>query len=556
MTALEPNYGQSDLISLVSESSTAKIGFAVANHIIHLAYQYDPSLYGISVRKVNAFRDNSDLKLVLHLFDDNLSNVQWICPNQAEYSFFSLHVNGEKHQLLKSLVELDGTERIVLSVDKKFSLATKFVITYGLNLLKQGLCEVVNGKDMPLQLGQWEVDMAMQLNASSRAPYRKRGIEPRRTPVMGYNTWNAFHCNVDENEVRRSVQFLLDLGLLDLGYEFINIDDCWQGYRDKASTKISSDRWRFPSGLATLGKFIHSKGFKFGIYTSRTSLTCQRRIASYNHEKIDAETYCNDFDIDFLKIDECFGEFDLNRSISWSRFKQGFDKCRDERNREVLMSVEYCRYQDEINPNCGSEVTELANMWRTTDDIHANFQSVMSNAHANDKMKKNASPGRFNDPDMLEVGNVGLNIEEQKTQFTLWAVMSSPLIIGTDLSTISIESLMILKNKKLIDVNQDVRLESNVQGGLMFREGEYEIWKKDLWSLDVGKAAVAVVNIGESGGSIDLKFEEVFQGISGKYVQVQNLWENNKEVKMNFSCSLKVEVKSHGTSAFLLTIVS
>jgi alpha-galactosidase len=189
--------------------------------------------------------------------------------------------------------------------------------------------------------------------------------------------------------------------------------------------------------MRALADYVHSKGLKFGLYTARGSGTCQSRPGSLNHEYIDAATYCS-WNLDYIKIDRCKGAQDMN--TSWSRFHEGLTKCFEETGREIVQSVESCDSPD----TCGQWVSKVANLWRTGGDVQNYWGSVMSNIHKNDIMADVATPGHFNDPDMLQVGNVGLTPIEQRSHFSLWCITAAPLLAGTDIEHASELSLLAL----------------------------------------------------------------------------------------------------------------
>eukprot|EP00755_Sulcionema_specki_P010542 Sspe_Gene.46749::Locus_23455_Transcript_1_1_Confidence_1.000_Length_2768::g.46749::m.46749/K07407/E3.2.1.22B, galA, rafA; alpha-galactosidase len=292
---------------------------------------------------------------------------------------------------------------------------------------------------------------------------------------MGFNSWNFYHCNIDENIVKAVADALIANGMHSVGYEYVNIDDCWQVARD-AQGVIVEDPTRFPSGMKALADYVHSKGLKFGLYTARGSRTCQSRPGSYAHEETDGKTYCG-WGLDFLKIDNCGGTNWKDVNTSWIKFRKQFDECYNTTGRYVWESIEYCSSPSD----CGEWIGETANSWRTTRDIQATWGSVMSNIHQNDKMASVARPGHFNDPDMLQVGNVGLSYTEQVSHFSLWCVTSAPLLLGTDVVHMKKETLAILTNRDAVAINQDLGVDGAVQGRLVrTANGTSEVWVKAL----------------------------------------------------------------------------
>eukprot|EP00055_Hartaetosiga_balthica_P012985 m.64883 g.64883 ORF g.64883 m.64883 type:complete len:906 (-) comp8128_c0_seq1:94-2811(-) len=326
--------------------------------------------------------------------------------------------------------------------------------------------------------------------------------EPILSPPMGFNSWNFYHCNINEMVIRSVAAAMIGNGMKAAGYQFVNIDDCWQVARDSNGT-IVPDPVRFPSGMAMLTQDIHDLGMKFGVYTARGTLTCQGRPASLGYEVIDASTYCYDWGLDYVKIDVCQGA--QNDRKSWTKFHDTFAQCFNNTKNYVVMSVESCE-----DPNdCGKWVASLANLWRTHSDIQATFSSILSNAKANNIMANVSSPGHFNDADMLQVGNVGLSFAEQKTHFALWCIMSSPLLAGTDLIHASNETLSILTAQELIWVNQDLGEDNNIQGVIVQDSNstsQFSIWKKTMSS---GEIVVLVVSEASVSLSVAIEWDTI-----------------------------------------------
>lgn len=219
---------------------------------------------------------------------------------------------------------------------------------------------------------------------------------------------------------------LVSSGLAKLGYQYVNIDDCWQVARDPDGT-INADPARFPGGIKALADYVHSKGLKFGLYSAQREFTCQSRPGSWKHEAQDVATYCN-WGVDYVKLDGCRGRGWQHQNTSWIKFRHAIDECTRTRGFPMVFSVESC---DDPN-QCGTWIPKLANLWRTGGDIQAYFGSVMSNAEHNTRMAEHAGPsggplggGHWNDADMLQVGNTGLSHDEQQSHFVrLFEVIS------------------------------------------------------------------------------------------------------------------------------------
>ena len=264
-----------------------------------------------------------------------------------------------------------------------------------------------------------------------------------RTPQMGWNSWNKFGCDINEKLIKETIDTLSDSGLKEVGYNYINLDDCWQKYRDENGV-IFPDPDRFPNGIKPLVDYAHSKGLKFGLYSDAGTKTCAGRPGSLGYEEIDAKTY-SDWGVDYLKYDNCY-----NEGIS---SKERYPKMRD-----ALMKVEHkifysmCNWGEE---EVATWAKDVGNSWRTTGDIIDNWKSMVKIIDDNNKWYQYAGYGHWNDPDMLEVGNGGMTLEEYKVHFGLWALSKAPLLIGCDINTMTKEIYDILTNNEIIAINQD-----------------------------------------------------------------------------------------------------
>eukprot|EP00947_MAST-08B_sp_MAST-8B-sp1_P003689 g3689.t1 len=346
------------------------------------------------------------------------------------------------------------------------------------------------------------------------------GLLKLRTPPLGWSSWNAFYCNVDEPSVRANAELLDTLGLRDAGYSFVNIDDCWMNETRGADGRLRvADK--FPSGMPKLAADLHAMGLKLGLYTSQTSKTCMGRAAAYGHEAIDTETYC-EWGVDYLKIDLCGGDQYSMLNTSWSKFRSAFDKCAQRRgggdDEGMVMSVEYCgpdhpgKGSTDPVTGCGAYVGDYADLWRTSSDLQPMWPSMYQTAASNDAMATVARPGKVNDPDMLQVGNFmfqegNMDKVEMKTHFGLWVVMGAPLILGKDLSdfddrTMSqSEFVAIVGNREMIAVDQDTRQAqgTNKTTSEQAHAGGYEVWTK---ALGDGGTAVFLFNNGAKGRGV------------------------------------------------------
>ena len=263
------------------------------------------------------------------------------------------------------------------------------------------------------------------------------------TPQMGWNTWNKFACAINETLIYDSIDAFVKSGLVEAGYKYINLDDCWQKSRDE-NNMIVPDNVTFPNGIEPLVKYAHRKGLYFGLYSSAGNYTCQGRPGSLDYEKEDAEQYAK-WEVDYLKYDNCYNN-GISSLIRYPKMRDALNKT----NRPIFYSL--CQWGRE---KVATWAGEVGNSWRTTGDIWDSWDSMINIIDENDKWYQYAGPGAWNDPDMLEVGNGGMTLIEYKTHFALWAISKAPLLIGCDITKMSEEIKNILTNPEVIAVNQD-----------------------------------------------------------------------------------------------------
>lgn len=331
-------------------------------------------------------------------------------------------------------------------------------------------------------------------------------------PPLGWNTWYAFGCHVTEADVRAAVDAMASNGMKTAGYEYVSLDDCWQGERDPEGHIHPNSR--FPD-MKALGDYIHSRGFKFGIYSSPGPKTCGGYAGSYGYEKEDAETYAS-WGVDFLKYDWC----SAGKVYQPSQIEGAYNKMHEAivmTGRPMIYSL--CEYGREAPWIWGPKIG--ANLWRTTDDVsnRINFQEyarMMFIGFGQEGLQHFAGPGHWNDPDFLQIGNQGLNLDEDKTQMTLWSLLAAPLFSSTDVTKLSDAQLAVLTNREVIAVDQDPK---GIQGHRLSQVGPVQVWAKPL---SRGRTAVGLINSGESPFPASVNFRDI-----GYFnpVRVRDLWE-------------------------------
>jgi alpha-galactosidase len=373
-----------------------------------------------------------------------------------------------------------------------------------------------------------------------------------RTPPMGWNNWNTFGCNVSETLVRQMADALVANGMAALGYQYVVVDDCWFDPVRDAAGNLRGNPTRFPSGMRALGDYLHARGLKFGIYQSPTDRTCAQRVGTYpgstgsqGHELQDAQTFAS-WGVDYLKYDWCSPAGTIQEQV------QRFALMRDalaSTGRPIVYS---------INPNSFHAITgpsrnwgDVANQWRTTEDITNAWDTGNTNSFpmgvrnilaVNSPLAAYAAPGRFNDPDMLEVGNGGMNDTEMRTHFSMWAVMAAPLIAGNDLRNASTATLNILRNQALIAVNQDPL---GLQAVQILDDGVRRILARRLTNGDV---AVALFNQGSGATTVSTTAAAV--GKSGSSFTLRDLWTSGVT---STSGTISASVPANGTVVYRLS---
>ncbi len=363
------------------------------------------------------------------------------------------------------------------------------------------------------------------------------------TPPMGWSTWNHFRHDISDALIRTQADALVTSGMRDAGYVYVNIDGGWEGYRD--ADGVLHPNSSFPD-MKALGDYIHSKGLKFGIYTGPGPKTCGGAVASYGYEAQDAKMFAS-WGVDFLKYDLCTyrqimkedsgGDVEKSDAL----MKAAYEKMHEDllaTGRPILFSL--CQYGwGEVwmwGPDVG------ASMWRTSGDINDTYDRMALNGFGEAGLAKYASPGHWNDPDFLEVGNSGMTGDEQRTHFSLWAMLAAPLIAGNDLAAMTAETKSILLNREVIAVDQDPL---GRQGDRAYKEGPLEVWTKPL---EGNAMAVALFNRTTGTTRMTLQLKDV--GWKGR-AAARDLWTHEDVGEVNGETT--VTVPGHGVVMLRLT---
>lgn len=307
-----------------------------------------------------------------------------------------------------------------------------------------------------------------------------------KMPPLGFNTWNTFGKDISDELIRETADRIIELGLLDCGYEYVVIDDCWSEKERDEQGRLVPDKTKFPNGIKAVADYVHSKGLKFGIYSCVGNRTCADYPGSFEHEFIDAETFA-EWGVDYLKYDYCYKPASEQGDLLYKRMSLALKNC----GRDILFSA--CNWGADDSKNWIKETG--AQMWRSTYDIRDNWKSVLDIFNNQKELLPYCSPACYNDMDMLVIGMNGegycalggCNEEEYKTHFAMWCMFSSPLMIGCDIRKIDETALKILKNKELIKICCDSAgcqpyLTSNPIG---WASSNAEVWAKNLENGDI-----------------------------------------------------------------------
>ncbi|MFZ0819141.1 MAG: glycoside hydrolase family 27 protein [Candidatus Acidiferrales bacterium] len=335
------------------------------------------------------------------------------------------------------------------------------------------------------------------------------------TPPMGWNSWNHFAGRIDDATVRAQAEAMVSSGMRAAGYVYINIDDTWEGQRDAQGIIHTNEK--FPD-MKALADYVHGKGLKLGIYSGPGPKTCAGFEGSYGHEEQDAQTYA-DWGIDYLKYDLCsFNAIMRGAATPELRHQMMLDAYTKMHNallktrRPIVFSL--CQYGNDAVWEWGASVG--GNAWRTTDDIQDRYNSMANIGFSQAGLAKFAGPGHWNDPDMLEVGNGGMTIDEYRTHMSLWAILAAPLLAGNDLTKMSPDTIALLTNREVLAINQDP---AGHQGDRVWSEGPaLEIWARPLAD---GSKAVGLFNRLTIPTEMEFDFAKV--GFTGR-VHARDIW--------------------------------
>ncbi|MGD0734919.1 MAG: glycoside hydrolase family 27 protein [Terracidiphilus sp.] len=363
------------------------------------------------------------------------------------------------------------------------------------------------------------------------------------TPPMGWNSWNYFAERVTDKDIRDSADQIVASGMKDAGYIYVNIDDTWEGTRD--SSGVLHTNSKFPD-MKALADYVHSKGLKIGIYSSPGPKTCAGFEGSLGHELQDAQLYAS-WGIDYLKYDLCSfipavmqKQAPNDKPAQMRLMVAAYDKMSKAlkaTGRPIVLSL--CQYGwDSVwewAPALGG------NLWRTTGDIEPNWDRIYDLLEQQAGLARYAGPGHWNDPDMLEVGNGKLSLAENRSHFSMWAMLAAPLLAGNDLPHMKPEIKSILTNRDVIAIDQDPLGRQAIHA---YSIGEVEVWVRELKD---GAMAIAILNAGSDVYSTHPFHLNLLAFRLAGVQNATNLWTGEKVV---LSEGMSLEIPSHDILLF------
>ncbi|KAG0375882.1 hypothetical protein BGX24_008543 [Mortierella sp. AD032] len=402
---------------------------------------------------------------------------------------------------------------------------------------------------------------------------------------MGFNNWARYECDLDQKLFTETADWMLNHGLLKAGYDTVTVDDCWMTMdRDPVTSNLVVNTTLFPQGMLWLGKYFHDRGFKFGIYEDAGFKTCGGYPGSLGHYERDVAQFAS-WEVDYIKLDGCY----INRNESlpesatleptFRQLYEGFGHAIQSQARPMVYSESAPAYFAGLSAGTGDRVGrdwykvhtwigQYGQLWRHSTDISvykkdgkSRWPSVMTNYRFNIRLARFQKPGNWNDPDFIITGDdEGLTIEEQKSQFGLWSIMASPLILSTDVKNLRPEQVAYLINPDIIAINQDPL---GIQGRIAWRNEESDVLVKPLQNVSI--RAAAVLNKRNVVSTISVPFSRLgytFQPTTvpaGCEYLVRELFSQSEEVLKVFNPrneSITSILRPHATALFKITTLT
>jgi alpha-galactosidase len=330
---------------------------------------------------------------------------------------------------------------------------------------------------------------------------------------MGWNPWYQFECNVNEQLIKQSADAMVTSGMAAAGYRYVNLDDCWMAKTRDANGELQADPARFPDGIQGLADYVHARGLLLGIYLDAGSSTCAGYPGSAGHYREDAVTLGR-WGVDYVKMDWCHTGTNANAAAIYTQVRDALAAA----GRPMVLSI--CNWGIQSPWSWGPAT---GNLWRTDGDFNwygapKNYWSaILAVAGHTSRVTRYAGPGAWNDPDLLVAGNKVLTPGEERAQFSLWSMMSAPLLAGNDLRTMSKSTLALLSNRDVIAVDQDPSAYPVVRVGV---DGTWQSWIRPLTG---SSRALLLLNTGAHTASKNVSIRSVGLPAAPLY-RVEDLW--------------------------------
>lgn len=417
------------------------------------------------------------------------------------------------------------------------------------NLTLDAATGIITGS-VPSATGAYDITLKAQnaRGTGTRSFRLEVGDKIALTPPMGWNDWYIHYDRITEQHMREAADVMISSGLADVGYMYVNIDDCWmkkrgdKPYREKGAVLPNS---KFPD-MKSMVSYIHSKGLRAGLYTSPGEWTCAGYAGAYEHEEADAREFA-DWGFDFLKYDWCSYMLRGTKTVDYARPYIKMGKILKSQSRDIVFNL--CQYGMGNVWEWGAKAGGQS--WRTTGDLGLEAGKSLPGFYyiglKNAEHAEFAGPGAWNDPDYLLLGWVGdahgmgegkptpLTPDEQYSYMSMWSLMAAPLIFSGDMSKLDAFTLNVLANPEVIDVDQDP---IGKQGRIVRNDGVQLVMAKPL---EDGSLAVGLFNLGENEMKISVSWQEL--GIGGEQV-VRDLWREKDTGK--FVDGFDADVPRHG----------
>jgi len=363
------------------------------------------------------------------------------------------------------------------------------------------------------------VAAAPMRTASQAAPAAAATVTPNglaATPPMGWNSWYPFHCGITAQIVEQTAKAMVTSGMKAAGYKYVNIDDCWLASQRAADGELQANPVTFPGGIKPVADYVHSLGLKLGIYEDVGTSTCAGYPGSFGHYQQDADTFAS-WGVDYVKVDWCdvpFGDFPgMTEQQVYETLYSEYGQALRATGRPMLFSIS--AGDSSLQP--WTWAPEIANMWRITADIGDTWGQVLGNLDQDASLAQYAGPGHWNDPDILQVGLGGMTTAEDQATFSMWAMLSAPLLAGNDLRSMSAATRSILTNREVIAIDQDPL---GAQATRLSQDGNADVWVKPLAN---GDRAVMLLNRGDTPLDIATTAQAAGLPAAGGYA-VRDLW--------------------------------